>query len=151
MLDTWELSYFESEAIRVLFVLPRAWTDAQLPLAISVPAAITRVMLGHIELVSAHQRARLRRLQELPDTAFELTPLYAESRRRNEQCGPVPHHTPSSIAARGARSPRPCGFTISSVDSAMRLLAHESRPTCNENAHARIHRIIQRFSACTAT
>ena len=65
MLETWKLSYFESEGTRVMFVLPRAWTDAHLPLSISTPADLTRVMLGRIELVS-YQRTKLLRLQELP-------------------------------------------------------------------------------------
>jgi hypothetical protein len=52
MLATWQLSYFDSEGMRVFFVLPRSWTDARLPLSTSIPAELTRVMLGR---VGAHQ------------------------------------------------------------------------------------------------
>jgi hypothetical protein len=80
MLDTWRLSYFESEGLRLFFLLPRAWVDAQLPLTVSPPAAVTRLMMGRIELVSPFQREVLAHLLRLPVTAFDIPPLYAESR-----------------------------------------------------------------------
>ena len=52
MLATWQLSYFDSEGMRVFFVLPQRWTDAQLPLWTSIPGNITRAMLGRVELIS---------------------------------------------------------------------------------------------------
>ena len=60
MLATWRLSYFESEGLRVFFLLPQPWTEIRLPLSISTPADITRVMVGRVELVTAHQRDVLR-------------------------------------------------------------------------------------------
>lgn len=33
MLETWRLSYFASEGIRIFFLLPEPWTDARLPLS----------------------------------------------------------------------------------------------------------------------
>ena len=72
MLATWRLSYFESEGLRVFFLLPQPWTDARLPLSISTPADITRVMVGRVELVTAHQREVLRQLYALPDEAFDV-------------------------------------------------------------------------------
>jgi hypothetical protein len=65
LLNTWELSYFKSAGLRVFFLVPRAWTDFYLPLTISTPAELTRVMVGRIELVTPQQRNLLRQIGEL--------------------------------------------------------------------------------------
>ena len=62
LLNTWELSYFKSTGLRVFFLVPRAWTDFYLPLDISVPADINRVMVGRIELVTPEQRKGLQKI-----------------------------------------------------------------------------------------
>src|SRR6185369_15740077 len=59
LLNTWELSYFKSSGRRVFFLVPRAWTDFYLPLDISLPSDINRVMVGRIELVTPEQREKL--------------------------------------------------------------------------------------------
>jgi len=63
LLETWKLSYFRSTGMRVFFLVPRAWTDRYLPLSVSVPAQITRVMVGRIELVTPQQRSVLRQIE----------------------------------------------------------------------------------------
>lgn len=65
LLNTWQVSYFKSPGLRVFFIVPRAWTDYYLPLHISVPADIRRVMVGRIELVTPGQRAILQQLAGL--------------------------------------------------------------------------------------
>ena len=80
MLDTWKLSYFESPGLRVFFLLPRSWIDAHLPLRLSTPAEITRVMVGRIELVTELQRTTLAKLHALADSDFPRMPVYGESR-----------------------------------------------------------------------
>jgi hypothetical protein len=62
LLNTWELSYFKSAGLRVFFIVPCAWTDFYLPLEISAPAQIKRVMVGRIELVTPAQRVVLREI-----------------------------------------------------------------------------------------
>jgi hypothetical protein len=62
MLDTWQRAYFQSPGVRVFFTVPRVWTDFRLPLTISRPADVQRVMVGRIELVSPEQRVLLKRL-----------------------------------------------------------------------------------------
>ena len=62
LLNTWELSYFKSSGLRVFFLVPRQWTDFYLPLDISLPASINRVMVGRIELVTPQQRQLLHAL-----------------------------------------------------------------------------------------
>lgn len=66
MLSTWQRAYFESFGKRLFFVVPREWTDAVLPLEISVPAQVTRSMIGRIELIGESQRALLKQLRETP-------------------------------------------------------------------------------------
>jgi hypothetical protein len=62
MLRTWDRAYFQKPGLRVFFTVPRAWTEHRLPLHISVPADIERVMVGRIELISPEQRNLLARL-----------------------------------------------------------------------------------------
>ena len=65
MLNTWELSYFKSAGTRLFFLVPRAWTDNYLPLTVSVPSDITRVMVGRIELITPAQREILQKLWKI--------------------------------------------------------------------------------------
>jgi hypothetical protein len=64
LLNTWERSYFQDPGERLFFVTPPTWTDAVLPLNLSVPADVTRVMVGRIELVTPAQRTLLRRMSQ---------------------------------------------------------------------------------------
>lgn len=79
LLETWELSYFRSPGQRLFFLVPRAWTDAVLPLRLSVPADVTRVMVGRIELVTPQQRQILKQLADtpVPDLTEVLTRMHA--------------------------------------------------------------------------
>jgi hypothetical protein len=79
LLNTWELSYFKSTGVRVFFMVPREWTDFYLPLHISAPAKITRVMVGRIELVTPRQRDYLRQIAHIStnDIAADATRLHA--------------------------------------------------------------------------
>ncbi len=66
LLNTWDVSYFQNPGLRLFFLVPQAWTDHVLPLRLSVPADVTRVMVGRIELVQPKQRETLRRLAAGP-------------------------------------------------------------------------------------
>ncbi len=74
MLNTWEVSYFKNPGLRLFFLVPQAWTETRLPLEVSVPALIRRVMVGRIELVSPEQRALLRQIAEGPAPAQPFGP-----------------------------------------------------------------------------
>jgi hypothetical protein len=50
MLNTWKASYFQKPGLRVFYIVPRQWTDYFLPLEFSVPARVTRVIIGRIDL-----------------------------------------------------------------------------------------------------
>jgi hypothetical protein len=50
MLNTWKASYFQKPGLRVFYIVPRQWTDYFLPLEFSVPARVTRVIVGRIDL-----------------------------------------------------------------------------------------------------
>lgn len=66
LLNTWELSYFQSPGLRMFFLLPQTWTDHVLPLKMSVPADVTRVMVGRIELVTPRQRKLIQKIASMP-------------------------------------------------------------------------------------
>ena len=70
MLGTWEQAYFKSPGLRLFYVVPRSWTDSQMPLSLSVPCDLERVMVGRIELISDSQLEVLAKLAEMPVTPF---------------------------------------------------------------------------------
>jgi tetratricopeptide (TPR) repeat protein len=52
MVNTWNSSYFKTDGVRVLFVLPQSWTDEFIPIRIDPkPAQLVRVMVGRVELL----------------------------------------------------------------------------------------------------
>ncbi len=62
LLNTWEVSYFKNPGLRFFYMCPRVQIDAALPLQISVPTRISRVMVGRIEIVTPEQRALLKEI-----------------------------------------------------------------------------------------
>jgi hypothetical protein len=64
LLNTWERSYFQNPGQRIFFMVPQTWTDAVLPLTVSVPAQVKRVMVGRIELVTPAQRILLHHMAQ---------------------------------------------------------------------------------------
>ena len=53
MVNTWTKSYFQTDGIRVLCVLPQSWTDAFIPMTvIPSPKQVIRVMVGRVELMT---------------------------------------------------------------------------------------------------
>lgn len=65
MVKTWEQSWFAEKGLRVLYTLPREWTDRALPLNIKPePAATVRVMVGRAEIITpAMERALLAQVE----------------------------------------------------------------------------------------
>jgi hypothetical protein len=62
LLNTWDASYFRSHGMRLFFIVPRAYTDYFLPFNASIPAEITRAMIGRLELITPKQRACVKRI-----------------------------------------------------------------------------------------
>lgn len=59
MVNTWRTSYFQTEGIRVLFVLPQAWTNAFIPIAVNPPPKeLVRVMVGRLEVLTPDREER---------------------------------------------------------------------------------------------
>lgn len=59
MVNTWRSSYFLTEGVRVLFVLPQSWTDGFIPLTIEPrPREVVRVMVGRVELLTPERERR---------------------------------------------------------------------------------------------
>ena len=87
MINTWRSSYFRSDGIRILFVLPQSWTDRHIPMRIEPrPASLVRVMVGRVELLTAERERRMESaIRDLasPDLATReraFTALRAEGR-----------------------------------------------------------------------
>jgi hypothetical protein len=59
MVNTWASSYFKTEGVRLLFVLPQSWTDRFIPMRITPrPQELVRVMVGRMELLDAAREQR---------------------------------------------------------------------------------------------
>jgi hypothetical protein len=53
MVNTWKDSWFNEDGLRVLYTLPRQWTDRTLPLTLHPhPRELVRVMVGRAEILS---------------------------------------------------------------------------------------------------
>lgn len=50
MLETWKNSYFTQPGLRVFYIVPNEWTSYYLPLEISTPHTLSRVIVGRIDL-----------------------------------------------------------------------------------------------------
>jgi hypothetical protein len=66
LLRTWDLSYFQSAGLRLFFLVPPAWVNHYLPLEVSIPAEMKRVMIGRIELVTPQHRELLGKIAAGP-------------------------------------------------------------------------------------
>ena len=149
MLATWRLSYFESEGLRLFFLLPQSWTEAHLPLSISTPAEITRVMVGRVELVTPQQRDALRRLHELPDAALPTwPPLYAQSREAHRLLQEGGRSHSELYRAVGLAVPESLQLYESLGRFRDALLAHEWQSEADATRRARLERIMRLYSAC---
>jgi hypothetical protein len=63
MVNTWRDSWFAEDGIRVLYLLPREWTDTTLPLTLNPrPKEIVRVMVGRAEVIPPATTDRLSKL-----------------------------------------------------------------------------------------
>lgn len=52
MVKTWSKSWFAEDGVRVLYILPREWTEATLPLTLNPqPKQLERVMVGRAEII----------------------------------------------------------------------------------------------------
>jgi hypothetical protein len=61
MVKTWSDTWFEDQGVRLLYVLPRAWTDQLLPIEITPePRELVRVMVGRSELITPSREAEIR-------------------------------------------------------------------------------------------
>jgi hypothetical protein len=60
MVNTWRDSWFAEDGLRVLYTLPRAWTDRILPLTFDpAPREVVRVMVGRAEILTAGAQRNL--------------------------------------------------------------------------------------------
>jgi len=61
MVDTWERSYFKIPGTRVLYVAPREWTDALLPITIKPePKELVRTLVGRVEAMTLGEEASVK-------------------------------------------------------------------------------------------
>lgn len=60
MVKTWSNAWFTEEGVRVLYILPRSWTDEILPLKLKPqPRDLVRVMVGRAEIITPELQKEL--------------------------------------------------------------------------------------------
>jgi len=60
MVNTWRDSWFEEDGLRVLYTLPREWTDRTLPITLAPkPRELVRVMVGRAEVFTPATEKKL--------------------------------------------------------------------------------------------
>jgi hypothetical protein len=60
MVDTWTGSWLQTPGTRLLYLLPRQWTDELLPLSLSVtPTEIERTLVGRIDFLTPEAESKL--------------------------------------------------------------------------------------------
>ncbi|MDB6020136.1 MAG: hypothetical protein JWR19_4625 [Pedosphaera sp.] len=60
MVSTWKDSWFAEDGMRVLYLLPRPWTDRTLPMTINpAPKELVRVMVGRAEVLTPEVEQQL--------------------------------------------------------------------------------------------
>ncbi len=124
LLNTWELSYFKSAGLRLFFMVPRAWTDAHLPLEVSMPCEIKRAMVGRLELVTPEQRKLLKELALAP-VPTKPWAYYEMSGNRAVMHGAMP----------------PAYRDLGRFRNALLLEEYEAHPTPSLEAFIRVNRL----------
>jgi len=60
MVDTWSRSYFRTPGLRLLYIVPRVWTDKLLPITISpAPTDLVRTLVGRVEVLAPTDESEL--------------------------------------------------------------------------------------------
>lgn len=75
MVKTWARQWFRTPGVRVLYLAPRSWTDAQIPLTVApAPEEMVRVMVIRVEaLTRVQERVDLAAARELDGTPAART------------------------------------------------------------------------------
>jgi hypothetical protein len=69
MVKTWSNAWFTEEGVRVLYILPRGWTDEILPLELKPqPRDLVRVMVGRAELITPELQKEITAQLKLANT-----------------------------------------------------------------------------------
>jgi len=69
MVKTWSKSWFAEEGARVLYILPRGWTDETLTLTLNPkPRQLVRVMVGRAEIITPALQTEIVALMKLNQT-----------------------------------------------------------------------------------
>ena len=60
MVDTWSKSYFQSFGVRLLYIVPREWTNNLLPMTVEpAPAELVRTLVGRVEVLTPSEEVAL--------------------------------------------------------------------------------------------
>ncbi len=92
MVKTWESAWFGDDGTRVLYILPKAWTDRTLPLKVTpTPDALVRVMVGRHDILTPEREREIDKLAPRINgpAGQEQTAATAELDRLGRFAGPA--------------------------------------------------------------
>ena len=97
MLATWRDSYFEQPGLRVFWIVPRGFTDAVLPIAITPsPSRLERVLVGRTEILTPEFETQLtREFERDGGKAWERHRYFRAYRERAERSRAAPGIAPA--------------------------------------------------------
>ncbi|MCA9515372.1 MAG: hypothetical protein KC635_10545 [Myxococcales bacterium] len=126
MLDTWERSYFRTPGVRVLYVAPRAWTDALLPITITpAPDELVRTLVGRVEVTTLPDELdlvqRLADMQVSGETAYGVVAALFDAHGRLVEAR-------LRAAARHIDDPALAAFAAAAIDEASGPFFNIERP-----------------------
>jgi hypothetical protein len=100
MIATWRESYFQAPGIRVFWIVPRAFTDAILPLTVEPePDALVRVLVGRTEVLTPAFEAEVARDFAMNGgERWQNDRYYAAYRERARQLGASVAVAPAAVS-----------------------------------------------------
>jgi hypothetical protein len=89
MVNTWERSYFRTDGLRVLYVLPRTMVDSIIPIQITpAPDQLERVMVGRVEVLTPDRERQIESfVSQLGDRKFTTREAATEGLARLGRIG----------------------------------------------------------------
>ncbi len=73
MVNTWEGGYFQTEGLRLLYVLPNEWTEEILPMKLSpAPKSLVRTLVGRVEILTSSDDALIKEFIKRPLPIFNI-------------------------------------------------------------------------------
>jgi hypothetical protein len=129
MVATWRDAWFEDQGTRILYILPRVWTDATLPITLKPqPRELVRVMVGRAEVISP---AMAQRVADCVAGFRQVDPAAQQAAVRDFRAMKLGRFATVALRLAGARGQDPTFF-----EAGARLIEAAAKPDSAASAGA---------------